>query len=102
MEIKQRTYYELEYHEVDTLIQREFNRPDYEIVAEEEWRNDTTHTATVKLEWFNKYDRQDVEYFISGKPRPYKGWHCHWSKLFCWLAEQGKVPEGDYLIRVSW
>lgn len=102
MEIKQRAYYEMEYHEANELIQKEFNRPDYEIIAEEEWCNDTEHTAPIKVEWLSKHDRQDIEHFIAKDPPPYRGWRCSWVSLFCWLAEKGKIPEGDYLIRVGW
>ena len=101
MKIKQHTYWELEYSEANELIQQQFNKPDYEIVAEEEWCNDTDHTGIVCLKWYNEYDRKDVAHFINGT-KPHKYWRCSWIDLFCHLAELGVIPEGDYLIQVYW
>ena len=99
--MKQHTYWQMDYDEFNALIREHFHKPDYDVVAEEEWANDSEHTMPIRLDMYSNYDRADVQFFMENAP-PWKGWHCSWGNLLTELAERKVIPEGDYLIAVCW
>ena len=98
---KQELYYILGYRELDELIQRHFNKPDFECIAAYEWSNDSDHTGTVRIaEIEHGFEREEIASFINSPFVP--DYPLHWSFLLAELARRGEVPEGNYLIEVCW
>jgi hypothetical protein len=99
---KQEPCYTLIYSELDDLIQKHFNKPDFNCVADYEWSNDSQHTGTATIKDVEEggIDHDEVQEFINapGVPR----FPCHWSILLAELARRGEVPEGNYIIEVCW
>lgn len=92
-------YYVLEYYEVDKLIQEYFNKPDYECVASQEWCNYSAYTFRVVGKVTDTWNKDAIAKFKNNADD-----HAP-LLLFALLdqmAEDGKIPEGDYLIKVSW
>lgn len=96
-DFKLQTYRELGYSEFDQLIHEQFEKPDYEVVAEEEWNNDSDHAVSVQLDSYTDYDKRDVQKWLEGDDRAPS-----WGTLLCELARRGVVPEGNYLLTVTW
>ena len=87
------------YNEIDTLIRTHFPmKPDYECVASEEWSNDTSHTFAVTGE-MDKFMQEDV---LSFQTDPHFQAFWRLPSLLNYLAAQGAIEKGNYLIEVSW
>ncbi len=95
--MQKKTYIEMEYHELDELIQRTFGHR-YEVVAFEEWNNDSSHSWTFKVEKLSEYDQKTLdEFIISGK---IKNWRTY--VLVQHMVNTGVLEPGNYLIEISW
>lgn len=84
--------------ELDTLV-NDYLKPSrtYEAVPENEWDNDSNYSATTEF-----YDPEDdarrVKDWVDGINR----YAPSVSTLLGELAKLGVIPEGDYMIEVSW
>lgn len=90
--------YRLNYGDFDKLVQTTFDWEDYEVVVDNEWNNDTDHlytdiTKTPKYE----YDITERDRFINGD-RKWIGVHL----MLLALVYKDVIPEGNYIIEVSW
>ena len=100
METKRVEFITVEYGWIEKKIQDHFKRPDYSIVADEEWDNDSQH-AFYDIDGTGGYIYNfpaDVVAFKEGKR--------HGSyllrDLLHQLAADGVIEKGSYLISVSW
>ena len=65
LKTKRATYIEVEYHDLQQLIREVYKQPDYNVVAEEEWSNDTSHTFTIERAALTEFETRDIEEFIA-------------------------------------
>jgi len=96
--IKQELYYVLDYSELETIIQNHFNRPDYELLATQEWSNGSSKTFLLTDKPLDKWDTDRVTKFASGEGDGEYSLRA----LMCKLVIDGEIPAGNYLIDVSW
>lgn len=90
--------YILDYSTFDKLVAEHLDWPDYNFVAQQETNNDTSHlytdiTKNPKYEW----DVRDRDELLVGD-RKYKGPH----DILLALVYKDILPEGNYIINVSW
>lgn len=101
MTFKQTTYYEMYGSEFSGLINREFGTFHYNFYEDMEVDNDSAHTFLVKKTtediWFDSHYVFKFENFLEGK-NTYHIAHL----LLQILVNQDRLPEGNYLIWVSW
>jgi hypothetical protein len=95
------TYHEMDYYELDDLVKKYFPQANFEFIADEEMNNDSEKAmGEIKRSDFNgwnKYNKEKFNDIILGKPKQF----C--SRLFLqFFVNNGVLPEGNYLIRVSW
>lgn len=91
IEIKQKTFFFLSYNELEKIVKKHLGFT-YESCAENEWNNYCCYTVSVEP---NKtpYGYDDYK----------KGVGRNWiSNVLYHLFEVGVIPEGNYLIEVSW
>jgi hypothetical protein len=110
--IKQRTVYEIEYHEVEKLVHEHFgvghdpkpyNRQAYNFVAAEECGNDCC--IEIPSVSADPFDDDDVDYYqeeidqflIDGTPGNLPN-----SIIMGLLCQRGLIPPGNYLVQVCW
>lgn len=99
-QIKQESYYVLDCNELDEIIQKHLNKPEYNCVANHEWTNDTSQTCVVSAN-ITEYDEKDVQLYINS-PKPDPQGRLYWGTILSYLAKQGVVPEGNYLVEICW
>lgn len=93
--MKTQTFNVLTDDEVQQLVKDNFGL-DFELVAEEEW-NEGYHKVSAESRRFPDTEKQWVERWVNGSNNyPY----IH--NIMCYLAATGVIPEGEYLIEVSW
>lgn len=102
METKTVTFTEIEYHELDEKITKFLNekgvkwrfpdQPSFECVAEEEWRNDESHSMTVD----GKICANEKKEILSGE----YSWQTN--TILNWMAAEGEIPKGEYRINICW
>jgi hypothetical protein len=99
---KQETYYILSYEELDDLINQHFGKEEFSSVAAYEWSNDACHANEVSIQELeeSKFAQSELKEFMQHPNIPQ--YPVHWSYLLADLAKRGEVPEGNYLIEVSW
>lgn len=89
----------VEYSDLDEFLTERFNLPeDYEFAAMEELGNDVVDSINVCKEEIDSYDQEYIDAVVKDKkPRPYGT-----RMLLCYLCNLGEIPEGNYMINVSW
>lgn len=93
LDIPQKTYYVLDYRRFDDLVKKHFQKPNFDSVLTYEWNDGCDYTFSVRIK---DVDEQDIKDFEE------KDEYVHWSDLIGELAKRKVLPEGDYLIEVSW
>ena len=97
------TYYTLDYDDLDSMVNLFFlgdeNPKDgFECVAYGEWSNDSSYDFTVaKTGYWSKYEDENIEKAFKGDFK-YIGVYT----LLNYMCRQDVIPEGKYLINVSW
>ena len=97
--MKQKTVYEMDHAELDDLVRQHLGKKNWDSVVAFEWHNDSAYTATAEK---SGYDKEDMERFTSS-PRTYPE-QCYIGpyQLLSYFADRGLLPEGEYVIKVSW
>lgn len=104
----------LDFHEFDKLVVDNLWRgingnyrlgTEFSCVALEEWGNDEDHLFEIEKsnadgDYYKEYSLPDVEKFIS--TRSYTGFRPSVYTLLTYMCCKDIIPEGNYLIRVSW
>lgn len=95
---KTATYYTLDYNEFEKIIQSVYGISEFSIVADMELMNDISVTYVVKKEPHDGYDTKKLEKFIATN-----GNVMYMTRtLLTDLCNKDVIPEGDYLIKISW
>ena len=93
----------LDYVEWDDLINKVLTPTyEYDVVADEEWNNDTDHYFSNVVPddslYFIRYGEPKVqEVLTNGRKAHYATW-----ELLTELVNRDLLPAGNYLIRVNW
>ena len=97
MKITTKVLHVVDYSDLEKIIAATYYQ-DYELPYDEECNNDTSLTATVgKGQNTSDYDRKRLETFKDSGKGQYM-----MRPLLNDLADQNLIPEGEYLIEVSW
>lgn len=80
--------YIVDYCDFDKLVEDYYNKPGYSVVATLGCGNDTKHLFNIKKERMDDYD--------------YKHLFETPQRILTDLCFSGMIPEGNYLIEVSW
>jgi hypothetical protein len=95
------SYHKIEYGDFESIVQAVYDQ-EYEFVADVECGNDSEHSFTDvtkgSLDKYGPYDRQTLEEFKSIGKYGYGTARI----LLNDLVDQELIPEGNYLITVSW
>lgn len=111
--MKKVTKIELDYSELDSLIEREFNmrQGSYESVAQNEWNNYSCYEFDVKAVEISAEHLAEVERAAAetNTPEAAKKWklfrvdnYTGTDDLLNHLCAQGKIEAGEYLVTVYW
>lgn len=92
-----KTYFVVDYNDLEQFIINEFGHDDYSFVADIECGNASDHEINVVNEPLDEYHQARVDRFIITGNGSYVTKH-----LLQHLCTQGKVLPGRYLISVSW
>lgn len=95
--MKIKTYTQMDYDELDKMVQEHIGVK-YESVAENEWNNDSSYTFSVKREPLDKWDKKTLEVFRAGNREGNLWAHIVLQEL----VNLNILPEGDFLVEVSW
>lgn len=97
--MQDKIFHVLEYQEFDNLV-NEHLKPAlyYEVVPDQEWSNDESHTFSVTEEEYTESDREEVQEFIANKGLSFTSP----ALLLSELATRGVIPWGEYIIEVCW
>jgi len=92
-----KTVHTIEYHEFDKLV-KEHLGIDYEIVADEELRNDMTHNlGLVPSKYWSEYDERELAKVLAGERKMYTS---HF--MAHELVKRGILPPGNWQVTVCW
>jgi len=94
-----KTVHEVDYNDLDEAINlflksKGAKKCDFEIVAHHELSNDVFKTFSVgQDDILKETTKQDI---LEGR--------LHWraGKILNWMFEDGLIPEGEYLVKISW
>ena len=97
--VKHVSYFEVEYHELDSYAKEVYGH-DPEIVASEEWTNNSSHkyNSVTGTSGWTKWDKKDWQRFLDEGHASYG----ITQYLLCDLVERGLAPPGDYLVTIFW
>jgi hypothetical protein len=90
------TYFEVEEREFERFV-KEIYGHDYSFVADVECGNDSEHSFPVRKSEIDEWDAARLETF---KQTGRYDWLVH--TLFQDLVNRDLIPEGNYLVSVSW
>lgn len=88
-------YYKTDYKEFETLVKEVYN-VDFEFTVDHEANNDTEHEFNIDG-YVDNYEKEQIQSFINGE-RVY----CISRTLLNDLCAKDYIPDGRYLITVSW
>lgn len=95
--MKKSEYIEMEYSELESLIQKEFNLPyDFNLPCDLETSNDTTHTFTAERKPLETYESSNFEAALKKEKSFMTG------TFINELCNRGKLEPGKYLINICW
>lgn len=93
-----KTIIEVEYNDIERLIQKHYNRPDYEVVCDMEWGNYESHSQTLNKKPIHDHDQKKVDRFKSGdKTVRFIFWN-----LMQDLVNNDVLDEAEYSISIYW
>lgn len=95
-----KTTHHVKYGDLERLIEETYGFPEYSIACEEECNNDTALTFDVNaaMKYRSEYDFKDLEEMIATKKT--KQWRT--GLLMDDMCRRGLIPEGSYVVEVSW
>jgi len=96
---KTETVVRVDYSDLDEFLTERFGLPDtYEVVAIEELNNDTIKSINVNRERIGSYSQKYIDAVVKDKKPKLYGT----GTILCHLCNLGEIPEGEYLIDISW
>lgn len=97
MKMVTKTVRAVDYRDFENEVKRVFGQ-EFEFPSDEECSNDTSHEYNnMKIEEHDEWDRTKLQEFTEGKPKSFMA-----RILLQELVNRKEIPEGNYIIRVSW
>jgi len=97
LKMKSKRIHEVEYHHLDAFISAEYD-VNFEVVADQELSNDSAKTMTIRGEVPTEDDLERLQQINHTKIVP----PFSLRMLMENLCFRGRLPAGDYVIKVSW
>lgn len=91
------SYWELDWHDFEKIVQEVYEVEDYNFVSDIECYNDSEHTFTTNLTYWDSSNEENIKEFIQGK-----AYYNIAGTLIKDLAAKGFIPQGNILISVFW
>ena len=95
--IKSEQFYTLDYYQFEEIVCAYYKRDSYSFIESTETSNDTSHEFEVKKEKLEEWDAEELQDFTKNNAD-----FCSPSILLNDLVNNDIIPEGNYLIGVSW
>ena len=87
------TYIEVDYHDLEDLLKKEYSDKYDSLIANEEWSNDSQHSFDVLPKKLDKYAKRQIQ----------KGdFTYRLSDLLNDMCLRRVIEEGKYLVRICW
>lgn len=93
------SYYDVDYMDFEKYVCKIFNLDDWSFIADEECSNDSVHDFYIEKEddfGIETSEREKFKQFLENKGIR------HTYNILTFLCNQDIIPEGKYLIHVSW
>lgn len=101
MKLKIETYmaHHVGYNDLDEFLTKRFEFEErYEFIEAETMSNDSAKTIHICKEELSKWDKKELEETLKTKK-----WECGITHILLQhLCNLGEIPEGEYVIEVSW
>jgi hypothetical protein len=93
------TVYTVSYGDLDDFIADVYRLPqgEWSIVSDQELSNDSSYKTSVHRNALSTYDQKRLDDFKAGKNVPFM-----LNTLLTDCANYHLIPEGDYVIEISW
>lgn len=99
LKIESRMAHYVNYNDLDSFLTKRFGFEErYEFIAAEEMSNDSAKTMHICKEDISKWDKEELEEMLKTK----KWGHYNTHLLLQHLCNLDEIPEGRYVIKVSW
>ena len=97
LKTKKVEYIEVSYKDLERLIREVYQQPKYEIVADEEWNNDSDYTFSVERKELDQWQAKDIDGLKTNGTAQYG-----LPSILADLCNNGHIEPGEYLISVCW
>lgn len=91
------SYWELDYYDFNTIVQEVYGVADYEFASDIECYNDSEHSYSTDLTYWDSLEEDNLKDFIQGEK-----YYNIAGTLIKDLARKELIPKGNILINVSW
>jgi hypothetical protein len=91
------SYWELDWHDFEQIVQEVYSVTDYDFVSDVECYNDSEHSYSTDLTYWDSSDDDTLKDFVQGKE-----YYSIARVLIQDLARKELIPKGNILISVSW
>lgn len=98
LETKKICYLEVDYHDLQNLIDQTFPDINFDVVADSEWNNDSHYSISVEGYSKDGLNKTEINDILEGKYEDFFGIY----SIMDALCVKGLIEPGDYLIRVCW
>lgn len=99
MKIETKLTHYVNYNDFEKFVQSTYNVENYEFASSEECSNDTAHTSSnVVKKPLDKWTQGDLDKFINENGNRQYMMHT----LLQDMVNRDLIPEGNYVINVSW
>jgi hypothetical protein len=97
LELKEVKYFEVDSQDLEDYINYHFPNLEVELVADNEWYNDSSYTTSVS----KKDTNREADMIIAGHSKD-GNYRFYLHQIMSALCQKDLIPEGDYLIKVCW
>ena len=97
LKTKRVSYLKVSYREIERFICKVYGIPHYNIVATEEWSNDSQHRVRAEKGELDQWDLEKLDKVKSGREPSFS-----FRAVMTDLCNRDLIEPGDYLIDVSW
>ncbi len=94
---KTKIVHQIDYFDFDEFIKKHYQKSDFEFCADQESRNDSSHSFSVSKHPMSDYELKRLNKFKSDQRVDFIS-----STLLNDLCNKGIIPEGQYIVNVSW
>lgn len=97
LKYKEQKFRIIGYHDWEKFVTKAYKlKREYNVVTDEEWSNDSTHTITAEVEELDEFEQADIDEFLS------KGKQYAIHTIAKDLCNKGLLEPGEYMIEVCW